>query len=211
MSDEMDFVPRSEKFSKKKKKRGNTIGREIKEWLLSIFVAVAIVFFIRTFLFTPTMVDGISMMPTLHHEDRMIINKMSEPKRFDIIVFHAPQQKNYIKRVIGLPGDHIEYRDDKLYINGTYYEEPYLEQYKEELNEGVLTFNFTLDTLNALQGESIVPEGHYFVLGDNRQISKDSRHIGFVDKTDVVGTSNFIFYPFDRFGTPESHMKNGGK
>ncbi|MDV2583734.1 signal peptidase I, partial [Alkalibacillus haloalkaliphilus] len=80
-------------------------------------------------------------------QDRMIVNKLSynigEPKRFDIIVFHAPEHKDYIKRVIGLPGDHIEYRNDTLYVNGKAYKEPYLNKYKEEVEDGPLTDDFT--------------------------------------------------------------------
>jgi len=92
------------------------------EWLKIIVVAFILAGCIRYFLFTPIIVDGYSMMPTLENRDRMIVNRISyligEPKRFDIVVFHAPEKKDYIKRVIGLPGDHIEYKNDTLYING---------------------------------------------------------------------------------------------
>ncbi len=77
------------------------------------------------------------MMPTLENGDRMIVNKIGymigEPNRFDIVVFHAPEGKDYIKRVIGLPGDHIEYKNDQLYINGEPIEEPYLDEYKAQI------------------------------------------------------------------------------
>ena len=88
------------------------------------------------------------MMPTLHDQDRMIVSKLSyeigQPKRFDIIVFHAPEGKDYIKRVIGLPGDRIEYKNDTLYVNGKAYKEPYLAEYKKQLVDGPLTDPFTL-------------------------------------------------------------------
>ena len=107
---------------------------ELWEWMKALLIAFGLAAIIRFFLFTPIVVDGESMMPTLENGDRMIVNKIGytvgKPDRFDIVVFHAPEQKNYIKRVIGLPGDHVEYKDDQLYINGKELEEPYLDQYK---------------------------------------------------------------------------------
>ena len=108
---------------------------ELWEWIKALVIAVLLAAVIRYFLFAPIVVDGVSMMPTLHDQDRMIVNKFSyqigEPNRFDIIVFHAPENKDYIKRVIGLPGDTVEYKDDTLYVNGKAYEEPYLDEYKK--------------------------------------------------------------------------------
>ena len=98
---------------------------EVWEWGKALFIAIAIAFIIRIFLFTPVVVDGSSMEPTLHENERLIVTKIGEPDRFDIIVFHAPNNEDYIKRVIGLPGDHIEYKDDVLYINGEPFDEPY--------------------------------------------------------------------------------------
>ena len=97
---------------------------EVWEWAKAILIAFSIAALIRFFLFTPIVVDGESMMPTLNNGDRMVVNKIGydigTPERFEIIVFHAPEQKNYIKRIIGLPGDHIAYEDDQLYINGEF-------------------------------------------------------------------------------------------
>ena len=170
---------------------------ELWEWIKALLIAFAVAAFIRFFLFTPIVVDGDSMLPTLENGDRMIVNKfkytIGEPERFDIIVFHAPEQKDYIKRVIGLPGDYVEYKNDQLYINGEQYDEPYLDELKEELTEGSLTFDFTLKELDPTI--DVIPEDHVLVLGDNRRYSKDSRHIGLVHVDDVVGSSNFIFWP----------------
>ena len=92
------------------------------EWIKALLIAFGLAAIIRVFLFTPIVVDGISMMPTLSDGDRMVVNKIGytigKPDRFDIVVFHAPEQKDYIKRVIGLPGDEVEYIDDILYVNG---------------------------------------------------------------------------------------------
>ncbi|PKG25189.1 signal peptidase I [Niallia nealsonii] len=169
---------------------------EVWEWSKALIIAVLLAFVIRYFLFAPIVVDGESMMPTLHDQDRMIVNKLnykiSDPKRFDIIVFHAPEGKDYIKRIIGLPGDTLEYKDDVLYINGKAYEEPYLEEYKKQVVDGPLTESFTLEEKT---GEKTVPEGELFVMGDNRRDSKDSRHIGTVSFEKVLGNTSVIYWP----------------
>ncbi|PLR77616.1 signal peptidase I [Bacillus sp. V3-13] len=171
---------------------------EFWEWTKALFIAVALAAVIRYFFFAPIVVDGLSMMPTLHDQDRMIVNKFSykwgEPERFDIIVFHAPENKDYIKRVIGLPGDRVEYRDDTLYINGEPYEEPYLDTYKQQVIDGPLTDPFTLEEKI---GQETVPEGHLFVMGDNRRFSKDSRHIGTVPMEKVLGNTNVVYWPIE--------------
>ncbi|MFD3445480.1 signal peptidase I [Microbacteriaceae bacterium 4G12] len=160
------------------------------EWIKAILIAVVLAVIIRNFLFAPILVDGISMMPTLQDRDRMIVNKVgykiSEPKRFDIVVFKATEDKDYIKRVIGLPGDHVQYKNDVLYINGKPYQEPYLDKYKKQLEEGPLTYDF----------EQTVPKGHLLVLGDNRRFSKDSRSIGPVAEDVIIGKANIVYWPF---------------
>ncbi|MFX3624635.1 MAG: signal peptidase I [Ectobacillus sp.] len=166
------------------------------EWIKAILMAVLLAALIRYFFFAPILVDGVSMMPTLHDRDRMIVNKigykLGEPKRFDIIVFKATEDKDYIKRIIGLPGDHIEYRNDILYINGKPYEEPYLDTYKKEVTDGPLTYDFKLEEIT---GQTTVPKGELFVLGDNRRFSKDSRTIGTISMEQVIGKTNIVYWP----------------
>ncbi|WP_135122087.1 signal peptidase I [Jeotgalibacillus proteolyticus] len=168
------------------------------EWTKALLIAVSIAAVIRFFLFTPIVVDGLSMMPTLHDGNRMIVNKLnykiSEPARFDVVVFHAPENRDYIKRVIGLPGDKISYENDQLFVNGKPFAEPYLDRYKDELNSGILTGDFTLEELT---GEEMVPEGELFVMGDNRRYSKDSRHIGTISIDEVIGDTRLVFWPFE--------------
>lgn len=167
---------------------------EIWEWTKALLIAIGLAAIIRYFLFAPIVVDGLSMMPTLHNGDRMIVNKLGNPDRFDIIVFHAPEQKDYIKRVIGLPGDTVEYRDDILYVNGKAYEEPYLDFYKEQIiDDGPLTPDFTLEETPG--GNITVPEGAVFVMGDNRRFSKDSRHIGTISFDEIIGDTNLVYWP----------------
>ncbi|WP_088105074.1 signal peptidase I [Halalkalibacter urbisdiaboli] len=166
------------------------------EWVKAVAIALVLAFVIRYFLFAPIVVDGQSMMPTLEHSDRMIVDKISyvigEPNRFDIIVFHAPDGKDYIKRVIGLPGDKVEYRGDVLYVNDEPIEEPYLDELKQVYKGESLTSDFQLVEVTS---ETVVPEEHLFVLGDNRRHSKDSRDIGTVHIDKVVGKANVVFWP----------------
>ena len=173
---------------------------EIFEWIKALVIAIVLAAIIRYFLFAPILVDGLSMMPTLHNENRMVVNKMSykigEPERFDIVVFHATEEKDYIKRVIGLPGDKIEYKDDTLYINGKAYEEPYLDEAKEQMIEGPLTEPFTLEEII---GQQTVPEGEVFVMGDNRRYSKDSRHIGTIKQSEILGKTSRVYWPLKEF------------
>ena len=171
------------------------------EWVKALLIAFGLAAIIRVFLFTPIVVDGISMMPTLSDGDRMVVNKIGytigKPNRFDIVVFHAPEEKDYIKRIIGLPGDDVEYIDDVLYVNGKSYEEPYLDKYKAEVSDSPLTEDFSLEDKNL--GKT-VPEGYVFVLGDNRRKSKDSRHIGVVAIDEIIGNTKIVFWPIKDFG-----------
>ncbi|AST92075.1 MULTISPECIES: signal peptidase I [Sutcliffiella] len=168
---------------------------ELWEWIKALAIAVILAAVIRYFFFAPIVVDGESMMPTLHNEDRMIVNKIGykigKPDRFDIVVFHATADKDYIKRIIGLPGDEVQYRNDVLYINGEPFEEPYLDEYKNGV-DGLLTENFTLEEIT---GSKVVPEGHIFVLGDNRRYSRDGRHIGTIPLEEVLGKTNIVYWP----------------
>ncbi|HET6872726.1 MAG TPA: signal peptidase I [Sporolactobacillaceae bacterium] len=171
---------------------------EVFEWIKALAVAVIIAVVIRSFIFTNYVVEGQSMMPTLQDGNRLIVNKIvyhiSEPKRYDIIIFHATPTEDYVKRVIGLPGDKIEYKNDVLYVNGKKVPEPYLNQYKSQLTSGDLTQNFTLkqDT-----GRTTVPKGKLFVMGDNRRNSVDSRIFGFVDMSKVVGKVDLRYWPLN--------------
>ncbi|KAB8139194.1 signal peptidase I [Gracilibacillus oryzae] len=160
-----------------------------------ILLSLLLVFFFRYYLFASYIVNGKSMEPTLHDGNLLMVNKMiydlKDIDRFDVIVFHANEEEDYVKRVIGLPGDHIAYKDDKLYINGIPIEEPYLEPFRERV-EGKLTNDFTIEEVTE---ESVVPQGKLFVLGDNRRKSYDSREIGFVDQETVVGKVDVLYWP----------------
>ncbi len=163
-------------------------------YFLKILVpAIVAVFILRGFFLIPVRVDGHSMQKTLNQGDMIVMEKFSAIKRFDVVVFKTDTGSILIKRVIGLPGDTIAYKDDTLYINGKEVDEPYLDEFKKALTDGQpLTGDFSL--------KEKVPADSYFVLGDNRRNSKDGRVIGFIHKKDIEGEVKFVMWPFSRFG-----------
>jgi len=171
--------------------------KELKSWLKAIVFALAIVFIVRSFLFSSYTVEGQSMEPTLFNNEKMIVNKMDFINSFehgDIIIIEGLQEDIfYVKRVIGMPGDSIEMKADILYVNGQEMNEEYVLERKEiaHTKGNLFTGNF---------GPIIVPDKQYFVMGDNRLNSTDSRNgLGLIDEERIVGKSEFIFYPFNEF------------
>ncbi|RYM05783.1 signal peptidase I [Sporolactobacillus sp. THM7-7] len=175
-------------------------------WIRAIGLALLIVFVVRTFLIGNYVVDGPSMEPALQDGDRLLVNKLDytfhEPKRFDVVIFHATKTDDYVKRVIGLPGDTIRYANDQLYVNDKPIKESFLKSNKNQLLSGQLTWDFTL---HGLTGEMRVPKGKLWVMGDNRQNSADSRVFGFVSQNDVVGKVFLRYWPMKGFGTIHSN------
>jgi len=155
----------------------------IKE-LIPYLVIVLIVISIRTFIVTPIIVQGESMVPTLDGKEIMILKKYdTDYERFDIVVVNkSVEGDNLIKRVIGLPGDTIKYRKNKLYING------------EEI-EDIYAYGET-GTIK----EITLEEDEYYLMGDNREISLDSRTLGVIKKKEIEGTVGIVLFPFDKFG-----------
>ncbi|OAT72046.1 MULTISPECIES: signal peptidase I [Parageobacillus] len=172
--------------------------RRCKSFLFGSILTLILI--LRFLCFTNYMVEGKSMMPTLQEGNLLIVNKLSYQigniHRFDVIVFHANKKEDYVKRVIGLPGEQIEYKNDMLYINGKKIAEPYLQPYKHKWSGGKLTGDFTLEELT---GKKRVPKGCIFVLGDNRLRSWDSRHFGFVKISQVVGKVDLRYWPVQQF------------
>lgn len=172
------------------------IKKEGIEWIKAFAIGIIIFAFIRTFFFSNYIVEGESMMPTLEDGNKLVVNKIGyqigDLNRFDVIVFHANQDEDFVKRIIGLPGDEIEYQQDHLYVNGKKMEEPFLEIYREQTLGGRLTGDFTLKEIT---GKKVVPQGKLFVLGDNRLGSWDSRHFGFISVDQVVGKVDLRYWP----------------
>ncbi|WP_099221393.1 type I signal peptidase SipY [Listeria costaricensis] len=175
----------------KKKEKPKTKKQQFFSWVLVIVSALLIALLVRAFIFAPVKVDGESMMPTYHDGQRLFIEKVTKPDRYDKIVFDAPEELGntdgsyFIKRVIGLPGDEIAFKNGELYVNGKRHDETYLaDGMKTYSQPGSGDGDFTLEDIT---GQVTVPEGKLFVLGDNRENSTDSRIFGFIDESDVDG------------------------
>lgn len=170
------------------------VKKEIFEWIKVFALAVVFAFIITQFI-KPTLVRGDSMYSTLEEGDYLIINRMAykfkEPEHGDIIVFESDLQqddgsnKDLVKRVIGVGGDTVKIENSKVYVNGKELDEPYIH---DEITEGDV--------------DTVVPEGSVFVLGDNREISLDSRYdsVGFVNESDILGKVFVRLYPFNKIG-----------
>ncbi|KKI93539.1 hypothetical protein WQ54_02695 [Bacillus sp. SA1-12] len=144
--------------------------------------------FLKNLIFVEYKVEGVSMQPTYEEGMLLSINKLGlyfdSLERFDIVVFQLPDHEQiYVKRVIGLPGDEIYYKDDQLYVNSKAVEEPFLPAVKEN-QVTKQTGNFTLEEII---DKTNIPKGYIFVIGDNRLQSRDSRHFGLVKIEDVIG------------------------
>ncbi|MHB8302970.1 MAG: signal peptidase I [Acidobacteriaceae bacterium] len=160
-------------------------------WTRDLFVSVIVAFVIITFLYQPVRVEGTSMMPELQDQERIFINKFEyhfEPiHRGDVVVFHYPRDpvKSYIKRVIAIPGDDVRIDNGQVYVNGRALAEPYVpRRFQDERSypDTVLTAN------------------QYFVMGDHRLISSDSRDFGPVNRDLIYGKASFVYWPTDDMG-----------
>lgn len=151
--------------------------------LLPYIIIIIVVVLIRSFIATPVSVKGNSMYPTLEGDEIMILNKLGKIDRYDIVVVHLDNKNdNLIKRVIALPGEKIKIENSKIYING--------EEIPDEFGYGE-TYNIDEVELN---------EDEYYILGDNRIISLDSRVFGKINKKNIKGTASLAIFPFNKFG-----------
>ncbi len=162
-------------------------------WVRDLAFSVLIAVILIVFIYQPVKVEGTSMMPTLTDQERIFINKFTYHfglggiERGDMVVFWFPgdEKKSYIKRVIGLPGDRIRIDSGQVYVNGVALVEDYVpESYRDNVSwEG-----------------HVVPAGEYFVLGDHRSSSSDSRAWGFVEREKIYGKAVFVYWPLDKMG-----------
>jgi len=163
----------------------------VSTWARDLLFAVAISFLIITFLYQPVRVEGTSMMPGLQDQERLFINKFEyhfEPiHRDDVVVFHFPLDpaKSYIKRVIAVPGDTLRIDDGQVYVNGKALKEPYVPmRFRDDRS----------------YPETILTRNEYFVMGDHRSISSDSRDFGPVNRRLIYGKATFVYWPTDDMG-----------
>jgi len=235
------FIWLLDSFVLRKKRLAGVAEPIAVEYAKSFFPVILVVFFVRSFIVEPFKIPSGSMMPTLLAGDYILVNKftyglrvpilnntffeINQPSRGDVFVFHFPPEPSvdYIKRVVGLPGDKIRYLDKRLMINGKLlevndvgnyeYVKPGLnmvtaKQYQEQLgslrhdiliNEWVGSYDSdTIGAKFANNEEIVVPAGHYFAMGDNRDDSSDSRVWGFVPEKNLVGKAFFIWMNFDQ-------------
>jgi signal peptidase I len=167
---------------------------ELKSWLRDILFAIAAAIFIVIFVVQPVKVEGTSMQPRLVDQERIFVNRFiyrfENIHRGDIVVFWYPRDtnKSFIKRVAAIPGDVIEIREGAVYVNGSEVKEPYL---KPEFRD------------NESFHKAVVPPDQYFVLGDHRNSSNDSRNWGFVPRSLIYGKAIFRYWPLSRWGLVE--------
>jgi signal peptidase I len=161
--------------------------------LRDIAISVVLAIVLIVFIYQPVKVEGTSMMPGLTDQERIFINKYTYKlgagsiAREDLVVFHYPNDpsQSYIKRVIGLPGDTVQIKEGTVYVNGTKLDEPYVPaEYRDRVSKK----------------KEVVPADDYFVLGDHRSSSNDSRVWGFVDRKEIYGKAVFVYWPLDRIG-----------
>lgn len=161
--------------------------------LFPYIIVLIVILGIKRFAFGTILVNGNSMKDTLHNKDFMILDKMTyrfhEIKRFDIVVVQVGNQK-LIKRVIGLPGEVIEYKDNELYVDG---------EKVEDHHSNRITYDFDLHLIDLKR----IPNDTYFVMGDNRTDSLDSRSFGVVKRKQILGKTSFVLFPLSRFGKVE--------
>jgi signal peptidase I len=192
----------------------------LREYFESVCVAVILAFFVRTFVVQAFKIPSGSMEPNLLIGDHLLVNKfvfaptltalertllpIDPIRRGDIIVFKYPEDptRDFIKRVIGLPGDMIEMRNKKVYVNGTPLDEPYV-HFIDPPDEGGSSAPdvFSGDLLRTFQPMT-VPDGNYFMMGDNRDNSQDSRYWGFMPREYVKGKALFVYFSFGEGGGP---------
>jgi signal peptidase I len=182
-------------------KPAGSAKNEAWEWIKALLIAGVLVFVIRTFLFAPFIVEGPSMEPNFYTGERLIVNKLvydfRPPKRGEVIVLHAPEGKDYIKRVIGLPGETVKVEGDNVYVNGKVIDEPWIKDAVAREHEQGKLYNTSKGF-----AETKVPDDAVFVLGDNRPVSKDSRYDdpGFIPLKKIVGRADLRFWPIKAIG-----------
>jgi signal peptidase I len=166
------------------------------DFMQGIVVVLAILVMVYLFIMSPQEINGASMEPNFHNGEYILTNKIlykfRDPIRGDVVIFKSPANKeiDYIKRVIGQPGDTVTLRDNAFWVNGDKVNEPYLAQ-------GTVIFGGSY----LHEGQSvIVPPGTYFVAGDNREHSSDSREFGPIAKEDFIGVAVFRYFPFSQMG-----------
>ncbi|MBO0438899.1 signal peptidase I [Candidatus Enterococcus ikei] len=181
--------------NKKTKRKKHPVKNYLKELIVAVSLSVVLVLVISSFFLTIVTVRGFSMIPTLREKDRVLIQKTTDLKRFDLVAFKSGNGNTQIRRVIGLPEEKIAYTDDTLFVNDQPVDEKFI---MDEINESQRNGkNYTEDFTNrTLTSAVAIPDGYYLVLGDNRPYATDSRHYGLIAKENVIGKVVMQLLPF---------------
>lgn len=169
----------------------------LKEFIQSMIISLVFVILLTQFVIRPVKVEGLSMYPSLNDKEigvsNILANSLGSIKRFDVVVVYLKDQNKYIvKRVIALPGEEVEYRNEQLYINGKEVDEPFLDtDYRAQYTDADREFMQDIAPIK-------VPKDHYFLLGDNRPNSIDSRNYGFFERSAIKSKSVIVFLPLNR-------------
>lgn len=178
--------------------------KELRDWVVAILIAAALAFVIREFVFTLVKVQGESMDPTLQNEDRLYLNRLFyTPKKGDVIVFKpaSDPKRPYVKRVIATEGDtiYIDFETGDVYVNNILIDEPYIAEKTELMGSYILSLISKGEYSKDMP--IVIQPGYIFVMGDNRNNSKDSRELGQIPLDEVMGGAVFRFWPISNFGS----------
>jgi len=185
----------------REEQRRLTVKEEIISWAKTIIGTFIAVFLITTFVFRTVEVQGNSMNPTLVHGERIIVwQLLYSPEFSDIVVLEHTDGNLHVKRILGTPGDHVDYVDGQMIINGEVINESYL---AEEFSTNDFIFEHLCDIRNYEDECDVIPDGYFLVLGDNRNRSGDSREYGLVHESQIMGRVTLRFLPFSEFGMVE--------
>lgn len=183
-------------------KKQDSIWKDILQVAIIVVAIWAIFGIVFKFFLSNDTISGPSMQPNFEDGDRVISLRNAKLKRGDVVIVKAPDEPGsfYIKRIVGMPGDSLEYKNDQLYINGKKVAESYLTQGKKEFTQPgqLYTENFSLQSKHL--GKK-VPKDSYFVMGDHRNVSKDSRYFGYVKKSGIVGKVIWRYWPLNKWQT----------
>ena len=169
----------------------HSFAGQMRGWLRDVLISLAVSVVIITCIYQPVRVEGTSMQPRLENNDRLFINKFiyhfEKIRRGDVVVFYYPGDlsKSYIKRVIALPGDDLRIRDGEVFVNDRRIREPYVPEAYED---------------GRSVPEEVIPKGEYWVMGDHRSVSSDSRDFGPVPRALIYGKAAFVYWPSDGAG-----------
>ncbi|RLK63394.1 signal peptidase I [Atopobacter sp. AH10] len=188
------------KKNKAKGTESQPLFRQLLDWVFTLAISFLLFWGINNYIAHTYRVSGSSMYPTLQDGERVIANKLEKVDRLDIVVLDAPDAtgKEYVKRVIGMPGDKITYVNGKLFVNDKQIKESFTNKAEKFPIDGKDTYGTPNFTLQMLTGEMVVPDGQYFVMGDNRGHSNDSRAFGFVDQEAIHGVVRSIYWPLNK-------------